>query len=60
MIKFVTVWILTVHTSLGSASNQTYQLTYSTQAVCQKQLEKHVTRHGTARCDFAQIPVVIK
>lgn len=60
MITWVTMWVLTVHTSIGSASNQTYQLTYATQSACINQIEKHKRdRNFSVRCDFQQIPVVV-
>ena len=66
MIKFITIWVLTVHgmnDSYHAFGSHTYQLTYATQAICEKQKKNH-ERDGLdwkkARCDFQQIPVVVK
>lgn len=53
MITFVTVWVLTV-----TSSQMSYQLQYSTQAICEKQNPNHEMLLRKARCDFQQIPVV--
>lgn len=65
MISFVTVWVMTVTGSIDGyreVGGYSYQLTYSTQSICSKQIKNH-TRKGvdtkTARCDFQQIPVVV-
>ncbi len=61
MITWVTVWVLTVQTCYDCNSNAVYQLTYATQEICKKQLEKHSKSYSkNARCDFQQIPVVKK
>lgn len=60
MIKFITVWILTVSYStddVKSASASTYQLQYATQAICERQRANHSGYNIVTRCDFAQVPV---
>lgn len=57
MIKFVTVWVLTVMEVPNSGVAHTYQLTYATQKICEQQKEKHIDKRKDARCDFQQIPV---
>lgn len=63
MIKFITVWILTVnyvnYFSKGSGASS-YQLQYASQSTCERQRKYHETDDASTRCDFAQIPVVIK
>ncbi|WP_312086970.1 hypothetical protein [Acinetobacter variabilis] len=65
MIKFITVWVLTVgfwedgHYKGGPS---TYQLQYATKDICEKQKKNHqaVSKYkGFMRCDFQQIPVVV-
>lgn len=63
MISWVTVWVLTVHgvdKGYHELSSYTYQLSYATQALCEKQKKNH-ERGGVdwkkARCDFQQVPV---
>lgn len=65
MIKFITVWVLTV--SFNSDSyNRTdnlrsyYQLQYATQAICEKQRKNHEHGQKKARCDFQQVPIFVK
>jgi len=41
----------------GGSSRYSYQLQYSSQKICEKQ---RVNRKGISRCDFQQIPVVMK
>lgn len=61
MITWVTVWVLTVQYSSFSNNNTAYQLTYSSQKVCEQQIVKHTKNHSSkARCDFQQIPMVKK
>lgn len=62
MIKFITVWILTVtvHDDSYHRSNNLhthYQLQYATQPICEKQRKNHQNERRTTRCDFAQVPV---
>lgn len=62
MIKFITVWILTVtvHDDSYHRSNNLhthYQLQYATQQTCEKQRETQRREDVTTRCDFAQVPV---
>lgn len=59
MITWVTVWVLTVHGDMSS-KNTSYQLTYAKQNTCLSQLAKHKKSAYIARCDFQQIPVVVK
>ena len=66
MIEWVTVWVLTVGTydyrgSYAAGSNS-YQLTYATHAICEKEKPKHakvtvLDRSVDVRCDFQQVPV---
>lgn len=57
MITWVTVWVLTVSQYKGDG----YQLTYATQKACIHQMKKHKKeRYFDVRCDFQQIPVVVK
>lgn len=60
MIKWVTVWVLTVtqHQMAGSATESAYQLTYATQAICERQAKRHSEGNSTARCDFQQVPLI--
>lgn len=58
MIIWATVWVLTVSTGEYHL-NKTYQLTYSTQEICTKQMKKHIHNDSMrARCDFQQVPLV--
>lgn len=57
MITWVTVWVLTVQYNPYSDNNVSYQLTYRTKQTCLIEAKKH---KGEARCDFQQIPMVIK
>ncbi len=61
MIKFITVWVLTVtqHQMVGSATESTYQLQYATQSICEKQKLRHETDRTSVRCDFQQVPVYV-
>ena len=65
MITWVTVWVLTVQgfdARYEAMSSYNYQLTYATQASCEKQLVKYTRKHPfyrSARCDFQQVPFVI-
>lgn len=65
MIEWVTVWVLTVsvydYQSYAAGSNS-YQLTYATHAICEKEKLKHkkvtaLHRYVDVRCDFQQVPV---
>lgn len=64
MLKFITVWVLTV-TYLNDGQSaiytntHTYQLQYATQSICEKQRAKHTGRNKTSRCDFQQVPVYV-
>ena len=65
MITWVTVWVLTVHgvdKGYRETGSYIYQLSYATQALCEKQKKNH-ERGGRdwkkARCDFQQVPVVM-
>lgn len=63
-MTWVTVWVLTViFNDTGSSSyvrRDSYQLQYATQSICERQKESHTKNGATARCDFAQVPVVKK
>lgn len=56
MITWVAVWVLTVSQYKGDG----YQLTYATQKACIHQMAKHKKSYFDVRCDFQQIPVVVK
>ena len=61
MITWVTVWVLTVNTNVGSPSNTVYQLMYSNQKTCLTQAKKYQKagyESPKARCDFQQVPMV--
>ena len=62
MITWVTVWVLTVvFDNTGSSRyvrRDSYQFTYATQSICEKQRLNH--KGNITRCDFQQIPVVSK
>ncbi len=64
MIKFITVWILTVNyvnsTDVHSTAASSYQLQYASQAICERQRKYHHDAYRSTRCDFAQVPVVVK
>ena len=82
MIKFITVWMLTVtyvnidHGSRAGGGATSYQLQYADQKTCLAELKNHVERrvpqkgfaapdkvyneNKAARCDKAQVPVVMK
>lgn len=65
MITWVTVWVLTMVIDKGysyDAVRDSYQLTYATQKTCIKQGEliKKTNSSYTYRCDFQQVPVVVK
>lgn len=66
MIEWVTVWVLTVSTydyqGYHAAGSNSYQLTYATHAICEKEKVKHTKvvareRSVDVRCDFQQVPV---
>lgn len=62
MIKFITVWILTVSyvdISGHSGGASHYQLQYATQSICEKQRKNHVGHYKASRCDFQQVPVYV-
>ncbi|HGH3604052.1 TPA: hypothetical protein ACJK1S_001241 [Acinetobacter baumannii] len=59
MIKFITVWVLTVTQHQMSATESTYQLQYATQSICEKQKLRHETDRTDVRCDFQQVPVYV-
>lgn len=59
MITWVTVWILTstqVERGYSGVTKSHYQLQYATKDTCEKQKRYH----NNSRCDFQQIPMVIK
>lgn len=62
MITWLTVWVLTVELlndgSVNGKNSQSYQLTYATQNVCEKQRKRHAGFSYRSRCDFQQVPVV--
>ena len=62
MITWVTVWVLTVtHAKrYGSFTESHYQLQYASQVICEKQRKNHESALKISRCDFQQIPVVVK
>ena len=66
MITWVTVWVLTIgfwEDGYQKGGPSAYQLQYATQDICEKQKKNHVNRSeykGFMRCDFQQIPVVVK
>lgn len=58
MITWITVWVLTVQYSYFNNNNTSYQLTYATQQLCEKQISNHTKKHSSeARCDFEQVPI---
>lgn len=62
MIKFITVWILTVqynYNSLHSGVGYAYQLQYATQTICERQRQFHQGPNKITRCDFQQVPVYV-
>lgn len=62
MITWLTVWVLTVELvndrGVNGKNSHSYQLTYATQSVCEKQRERHAGHAYESRCDFQQVPVV--
>lgn len=62
MITWLTVWVLTVelinYTGVNGKNSHSYQLTYATQSVCEKQRKRHAGLVYKSRCDFQQVPVV--
>lgn len=62
MITWLTVWVLTVELvndrGVNGKNSHSYQLTYATQSVCEKQRERHIGHAYESRCDFQQVPVV--
>ena len=62
MITWVIVWVLTVThaNSNGSFTESHYQLQYASQVICEKQRKNHEAARKISRCDFQQIPVVVK
>lgn len=76
MIKFITVWVLTVsYLNDQTKVSFSYQLQYADQKTCMAQIPRHsehlkdsdsffggklVNQNKKARCDFSQVPVVIK
>ncbi|ENO7683850.1 hypothetical protein ACJCFO_002874 [Acinetobacter baumannii] len=62
MIKFITVWVLTVqfhYDTLHAGAGYSYQLQYATQNICEKQRQNHRGRDRITRCDFQQVPVYV-
>lgn len=62
MIKFITVWVLTVSSAEFHRSSylaHTYQLQYATQSICEQQRKRHFGDNNTTRCDFQQVPVYV-
>lgn len=60
MIKFVTIWVLTVMVEIpGNGVSYSYQLNYATQNICEQQKAKHVSKYKEARCDFQQLPMYL-
>lgn len=61
MIKFITVWVLTVtqHSVIGSATESTYQLQYATQTICERQKLRYKSPRTEVSCDFKQVPVYV-
>lgn len=59
MITWVTVWVLTVYTPYGNGK-YLYQLQYATQKTCEIQRKNHLRERVSARCDFQQVPIVVK
>lgn len=62
MITWVTVWVLTVSSQIDYAtkSKAPYQLTYSTEKLCNQQGERIINRASqTYSCHFQQVPVSI-
>lgn len=58
MITWITVWVLTVtSTSESYGIKSHYQLTYSTQDTCLKQIQNHTSRKTQAQCNFQQVPI---
>lgn len=61
MITWLTVWVLTVELlndgSVNGKNSHSYQLTYATQSVCEKQRKRHTGYDYKSRCDFQQVPV---
>lgn len=64
MIKFITVWVLTVTFSNGqnssNANSHAYQLQYATQAICEKQRKNHEGSLKETQCNFQQVPIFVK
>ena len=63
MITWITVWVLTVQhindVGVNGKNSHVYQLTYATQAICEKQKKYHDGSYKVVRCDFQQVPVVL-
>lgn len=63
MIKFITVWVLTVnfvdYYERGAGASS-YQLQYATQAICERQRKYHDRHETSTRCDFQQVPLLVK
>lgn len=58
MIKFVTIWVLTVMVEYpGNGVGYAYQLQYATQSICEKQRKNHEGSHRVTKCNFQQVPV---
>lgn len=60
MITWLTVWVLTVtmYSTYESGYAETYQLTYSSQKICEQQRKNHQGDSRITKCNFQQIPVV--
>lgn len=57
MLTWATVWVLTVIFNdpyNDNARTYTYQLTYSSQSICERQRKYHRAENITTRCDFQQ------
>lgn len=60
MITWVTVWVLTVTTDRYQLNQpNTYQLTYATQSICEKQGSKLDTIRSRHTCNFQQVPIYL-
>lgn len=60
MLTWVTVWVLTViidESYMHESRAATYQLSYYSQSMCEKQRKNHQGDDRTTRCNFQQVPV---
>lgn len=60
MITWITVWVLTVIIDIDTSERAratSYQLTYATKEICEKQRKNHIHSNSRTKCNFQQVPI---